>query len=151
MPAKRPFDESYIPEPMSGCWLWEGVETRHGYGQIRHNGPKIMAHRASWLIHRGEIPPGLLVLHKCDTPACVNPDHLFLGTALDNGRDRVKKGRSAAHKRSGEKSHLAKLTADAVRAIRSDIRVQHVIARDYGISQTAVGLIKRRERWKHLA
>ena len=150
-PKPRPFDERYIPEPNSGCWLWLGRLGRGGYAEQVSHGRRgyIIAHRYSWLIHRGEIPPGLWVLHKCDTPSCVNPDHLFLGTALDNARDRAQKGRNGD--RSGEKSHLAKLTNEAIQAIRSDPRLQRIIAKDYGISQTAVGLIKRRERWKHVS
>ena len=89
------FESFYIPEPNSGCWLWEGRVDRRGYGRLKEIGRKFLAaHRLSWTLHRSEIPPGMYVLHKCDTPLCVNPDHLFLGTHLDNMRDMVQKGRA---------------------------------------------------------
>ena len=75
-----------------GCWLWTGKARREGYGAV--GWPKtISAHRLSWGLHNGPIPAGLWVLHKCDVRLCVRPDHLFLGTNLDNMRDRIKKRR----------------------------------------------------------
>lgn len=89
------FSEKWTPEPFSGCWIWTGAEAGDGYGYIRHSGAAgdTYAHRASWKLFRGEIPVGLSVLHQCDTPTCVNPDHLFLGTQKDNIRDASGKGR----------------------------------------------------------
>jgi HNH endonuclease len=86
------FHEKYEPITESGCWIWLGAETK-GYGTIKHNGATVSAHRVSYLLHRGPIPNGLWVLHRCDTPLCVNPEHLFLGTPLDNERDKISKGR----------------------------------------------------------
>lgn len=76
-----------------GCWIWTGGTSGNGYGAFMLNGKHITAHRFSWILHRGE--PRLHILHKCDNPICVNPDHLFEGTNLDNIKDRVSKGRSA--------------------------------------------------------
>lgn len=91
---KERFHANYIPEPMSGCWLWVGGTNGKGYGQLWIDGePSIMAHRLSWELHNGPIPKGMLVCHKCDTPPCVNPDHLFIGTDKDNIQDCIKKGR----------------------------------------------------------
>lgn len=94
------FNARWIGEPNSGCWLWIGGNrddhrAKPRYGVFRLSGASfnIGAHRASYILHRGHIDVGLWVLHKCDTPACVNPDHLFLGTVTDNNRDTVKKGR----------------------------------------------------------
>ncbi len=92
-----------IPEPNSGCWLWTGSLTSGGYGCCWWDGKQTNAHRFSWLAYRGEIPSGQLVLHKCDMPSCVNPDHLFLGTAADNMRDMVAKGRKRGGAIPGQK------------------------------------------------
>lgn len=84
-------------EPNTGCWLWTGaVIPVSGYGQMRYGkGTPKKAHRVSYEIFVGPIPDGLYVCHRCDTPLCVNPDHLFLGTAKDNAQDAMRKGRYA--------------------------------------------------------
>lgn len=86
------FMKSVSPEPMSGCWIWTGA-MQNAYGKIRVMMKDVRAHRASWEIHKGPIPNGVCVLHACDTPLCVNPSHLFLGTQTENMDDRQKKGR----------------------------------------------------------
>jgi hypothetical protein len=108
-----------------------------------------MAHRISWEIHRGPIPPGLHVCHKCDTPSCVNPDHLFLGTAADNMADKCAKGRG--NFRRGMTSGRAKLTDADVVAIRADRRLQAEIAEAYGVSNPIISRIKSRKIWAHVA
>lgn len=81
------------------CWIWTGSFMYKCYGEAYIKGEKIRAHRLSWLIHNGEIPNGLFVCHKCDTPQCVNPDHLFLGAAKSNMLDCVSKGRNFQQKK----------------------------------------------------
>lgn len=142
----RPFEDKYIPEPMSGCFLWLGAVFKNGYGQAYADGKNSYAHRVSWEFYRGPIPDGLHVLHRCDTPSCVNPDHLFLGTHQENMADRDRKGRCY----KGEKCHQAKLTSEKVFLIREDGRALRKIAADYGINVTSVYHIKRRKNWKHL-
>jgi hypothetical protein len=93
IPLLTRFEMQHIPEPNSGCWLWLGATSPSGYGNIYAFGSSLRAHRASWVIFRGAIPAGMHVLHKCDTPSCVNPDHLFLGSHADNMADKVRKGR----------------------------------------------------------
>lgn len=87
------FEAKYIPEPNTGCWLWTGSRCRDGYGNFYDGSRVIGAHRFSWSVHKGQAPGKFHVLHKCDTPACVNPDHLKLGTHTDNMRDSRLKGR----------------------------------------------------------
>lgn len=81
------------PEPNTGCWLWMGATTAAGYGRLETLGKKAQAHRTAYALFVGPIPNGLLVCHKCDVRSCINPDHLFLGSAADNTRDMIRKGR----------------------------------------------------------
>lgn len=76
------------------CWEWIGLKNPSGYGEFRVDGIHWLAHRYSWWLHRGPIPDGLCVLHRCDFPPCVNPDHLWLGTRTDNHADMIRKGRN---------------------------------------------------------
>ena len=127
-----------IPEPNTGCWLWVGTRLTAGYGQVGGGGSKRLelAHRASWRLHFGEIPAGLHVLHSCDTPPCVNPDHLFLGTRSDNMRDCASKGRCHG------------LSPQIVTAIRAQLNgprrhgLQRELARRYGVTDGVISAIK---------
>ncbi len=100
--TKETFNEAWTPEPNSGCWLWTRSVNDRGYGQVYPKGKRNpeKAHRYSWQIHNGTIPAGLHVLHHCDTPACVNPAHLYLGTRSENMREAVSKGRHRGPKRT---------------------------------------------------
>lgn len=128
----------------SGCWLWSGATNPKGYGHFFRNGRVVLAHRASLEHHTGPLTPGLCVCHKCDTPACVNPAHLFLGTHMDNSLDCRSKKRYRGF--TGKKL-TAKLTPDQVRAIREDCRPLSTIGRDYGVHHTTVLRVKSGRNW----
>lgn len=147
LPTPDDIEKYSIPEPNSGCWLWFASNNgTTGYGLLfLGRGNKFYAHRASWMAHKGPIPPGMCVCHKCDTPACVNPSHLFLGTDRDNAQDRNRKGRDA-HTR-GTARPRTKLTAEQAQAIFLDSRRQYTIAEAYGINQGTVSNIKTGHIW----
>lgn len=133
------------------CWVWTGRRQTNGYGVISVKGKPVPAHRLSYTLYRGPIPEGMFVCHHCDTPLCVNPAHLFIGTHLDNVQDMMRKGRHVPRKNvHGERNPSAKLTDAQVIAIIDDPRPDIHIAKDYGVSNVAIGLIKRGEKWKHL-
>ena len=106
----------------------------------------IFAHRLFYTAHKGEIPTGLLVCHRCDTPACVNPDHLFLGTIAENNHDRTLKGRCR-----GTWNGRAVLTPDDVRAIRASSEGTKAIAGRYGVARTTVYDIRHGRTWSEVA
>lgn len=147
MPAKKDplvsFKEKILMAD-NGCWVWTACRSRDGYGVMNVG----LAHRFSWKAFRGPIPKSMYVLHKCDNPSCVNPDHLFIGTQFDNMRDMKAKGREAYRK--GEHHPRAKLTEQQAISIIHDPREHKVIAREYGIRSTHVGKIKRGVMWPHL-
>ena len=107
---------SYVTKTR-GCWRWDGQLNVQQYGRLRIKGRMVRVHRMSWCIHHGAIPPGLFVLHACDNPRCVRPDHLFLGTQTDNIRDMIQKGRGRWLR--GDAHPNAKLTRKEVQAIRA--------------------------------
>lgn len=132
-----------------GCWTWNGGRDAQGYGAFKATRME-KAHRYSWELHFGKIENGLLVLHRCDNPPCVRPDHLFLGTHNENMADMVAKGRN----RRGERQHMAKLTARDVREIRVAIEqgeTHEAIAARYGVCRANVSQIACGNIWKHVA
>jgi|SRR6185437_212326 len=150
---EKRFEDRFIPEPNSGCWLWTGELDAYGYGslllrKIKENGVwrkmRIKAHQLAWKLHKGEIPDGLEVCHSCDMPQCVNPEHLFVGTHYQNMRDRDIKGRG---------KNTVTLTAEKVLAIRSALKTEYrprYIAAALDVSTEAVRCIRDGRSWKHV-
>lgn len=117
------------------------------------SGSNRLAHRVSWTLYRGEIPDGLCVLHKCDTPPCVNPEHLFIGTLQDNNADMAAKGRwsiNGPRGLKGESHPQAKLTVQSVREIRASTETSTILARRYGVSLTTLCNAREGKTWRHL-
>ena len=133
-------------DSITGCLIWKASKSSGGYGAIKVNGNRLRAHRVAWELAKGPIPEGLCVLHRCDTPACVNVNHLFLGTHADNMRDRNSKGRASA----GELHGSAKLGEKDIKKIRKDSRSQREIAKDYDVDHKSIWAIKNYCTWKHV-
>lgn len=133
----------------SGCWEWTGFRQRNGYGLMLINYRSERAHRYSYEIHKGPIPKGLCVLHKCDNPPCVNPDHLFLGTRKDNSLDMHAKHRNNQPK--GEASAVSKLTDKAVRNIRKNSHLPaSSFVEKYGVTRATIYAVRQKRTWKHV-
>lgn len=150
-----------------GCWLWTGT-TSCRYGSLWVDGRLHKAHIVSWELATGETkPPGGVIMHTCDAPACVRPDHLRLGTQRENLRDAVAKGRWAGGRsvglangaythpervRQGEAHHAAKLSEEDVRTIRGlHGQVTHrALAQRFGVSQSLIQQIVYRQAWRHV-
>lgn len=170
--AKRtPFEKRFWQQTRSGypdeCWVWIGTLNRLGYGRIGLGGKNakiIAAHRASWVLHQGEIPAGMHVLHSCDNRKCVNPAHLSIGTHAENMRDRDAKGRQAKGLRNGRHTHpeatvrgdrhpKATLKCGDVLLIRAAYkagRTRAELARAFGVSHNNVSYVVSRKTWAHL-
>lgn len=130
----------------NGCWIWSASTRPNAKGQLygrHHNefGKSEGAHRFSYRVHNNEDISGKFVCHKCDTPLCVNPEHLFLSDHIGNMKDMRMKGRSA--RLIGENNHVSKLTDTQAEEIRKSELSQSKLAKVYGVSQATIGRIKR--------
>jgi hypothetical protein len=133
------------------CWEWTAGQLKDGYGYFRLNGKTASAHRVSYLLFKGEVPPGLYVCHRCDNPGCCNPAHLFAGTGRENALDREAKGRG--HDRRGENQGNSKLRSSDVVQIRSKHSAgasRATLAAEYGVNWSTIDKVVRRESWSHV-
>ena len=137
--------------PEAGWWIWMGSSQVRGYGEIISNNRKYLAHRASYEAFVGQIPKGMYVCHACDNVACVNPNHLFLGTQKQNLQDMKTKGRSTR----GEKNAMSKLTENDVRTIKKffftkeDVADKE-IAKLYNVCRQTINSIRNGRKWNHV-
>jgi len=136
------------PENENGCRLWVGNFFTTGYGDFAWKGRSTGAHRVAWMLERGEIPAGKLICHHCDVKGCVNPDHLYVGSALDNSRDAHQRNRVRPPK--GEQHSAAKLTAAAVVEIRRRAATESTasLAREFGAGWATVRDVIAGRTWK---
>jgi hypothetical protein len=136
------------------CWLWQGYRNRDGYGVLHQshseNRKATLAHRFSWELHNGPIPGGAIICHRCDTPPCVNPAHLFVGTDADNHRDKWQKGRAP----SGSDHSNSRLTEEQVEYARAAYEAgettQHALAKELGVSPMTINRAIRGQTWRHV-
>ncbi len=135
------------------CWLWLAFTDWYGYGRFGSGGRMVGAHRWSYMAVHGPIDSDVHVLHACDTPACVNPAHLFPGTQASNMADMAAKGRaSRAARNTGEAHPLSRFTEEQIADIRRRYTgkrgEQAALAREFGVTRSAVHLIVKGVRWK---
>jgi hypothetical protein len=124
------------------CWEWIGNKDKDGYGQMRDGKRMVRPHRFSYEIHHGPIPNGLSVLHKCNNPTCVNPNHLYLGNHKQNMKDRKKAGNYYKN----EKHPMCKFSNETVLAVRKEKGKRSDIAKKYGISLSQVSNIRNEKQ-----
>lgn len=153
-PLAERLAEQSMPEPMSGCTLWLGCACKRGYGRIHVPGRGAkLAHRIAYELEYGPITPGLVLLHKCDNPGCINPRHLRAGTQAENVADMVEKGRENRDPRPyhrGTSNPNSYLTADLVRNVLLSDLPQAAAADHFGIARSWVQRIRAREVWTHV-
>jgi len=131
------------------CWVWTASVNNHGYGQFTHKGRPVKAHRFSWFLAHGEWPTQQ-VLHHCDNPPCVRPDHLFQGTHADNMKDAASKGKIIGFQKGVAHPWARKLTPDQVREIRSSTDRRAVLAERYGVHWLTITRVRTRRMWAEL-
>ncbi len=146
----KPLAERFIEkvEITDSCWVWRGAVNANGYGSMWNGEKPETASRLSYRLFVGAIGENQFVCHHCDNPMCVKPSHLFLGTHLENMRDRGLKGRSA--KLSGTLNPMAKLTEQQARDIKLSSKPIADLRALYGVSGSVISNIRKGKTWKHL-
>ena len=150
-PVLDAFHEKYKVDPKTGCWNWTASLMQTGYGQFNpRNGKIVTAHRFSYQTHKGEIPKGMFVCHTCDNRACVNPDHLWIGTNAENLKDMREKGRAVYSPQRGEDNHSSKISAKDAEFIFLSCEKQSVLAEKFNLTQAAISAIQTGKNWRNV-
>lgn len=162
---ERRLQNGSMPIPFSGCTIWFKASVPKGYGVIFHNKKQTYTHRVSYELNKGRIPDGMCVLHHCDTPSCINPEHLFLGTQKDNVIDCINKKRNFILPKNfgnlnstrvnpkivqGENNGMSKITwkiVDEIRTMHANKISDYDISKKYNISKCQVNKITRNKSW----
>lgn len=132
----------------TGCWIWTASTNSAGYGQISMPGRPMLAHRVCWEFYNGQIPDGKFICHKCDTPSCVNPSHMFVGDHHANMADMRRKGRAAkVESAKGEKNNSSKINNETALAIFNAVGPQKEICRRFNVSRSTLQAIKYGRQW----
>ena len=135
-----------IINPITDCWNWNGCKDKDGYGKLFFLGVHARAHRVSYTIYKGKVMDNYCVLHRCDNPSCVNPNHLFIGTHADNNYDRKRKNRNG--NQNGILNNKVKLSQNnVVYILKHKEKKQLELANMFGVSQTCISKIRNGSRW----
>ncbi len=144
-------DGPIIRTELGPCWIWTKSKGHSGYGMASFKGMPRRAHRFSWEVNNGRIPAFFQVLHKCDNPPCVNPQHLFLGDPKDNSNDKIAKGRASDMR--GNNNPAAKLSEVQITEIRMATKnrgMGRIVAKKFGVSPTCISRIRLWRSWRHV-
>lgn len=136
------FRKKFIERDRESCWEWIGAKGHNSYGRFFIEGKMFQAHRVSWLLHRGPIPTGKMVLHKCDNKGCVNPHHLYLGSSCDNARDAIERGQHIPNRK------ISKTDVARVRELLSTGVELWIIAEIFEVSESTISRIGERSRYR---
>lgn len=144
------------PEPshvagLGPCWLWTGAKDGKGYGQVRRRPKLWQAHRLAYTLTHGDIPEGLVVMHRCDNPTCVNPEHLSLGTQADNMADAAQKDRLATADDLPQTKLTAAQVARAIQEVTDGASTLRELAQEFGVSEATLNsAVRGTKSWRHL-
>lgn len=136
-------------EKTDSCWIWKGTISVYGYGQIQVGKKHVHAHRYSWIFHKGVIPEKMFVCHSCDNTKCVNPNHLFIGTAKDNSKDMVYKKRHCFGEKNGNHKYSESTIRLIVDMYNTGLSIRSV-SKKMGIPFSTIQQVLSKKEWKHL-